>query len=182
MGRVCYDDRTNGPVIDMTHADLPARFGSEFNDFLFSSIGEDRNGLMLSVASMLARLDLDPWHEAASFAGLPVAAATQKLTSLIAALPDQAFKKFDPAALAAGLITLLPRQRPPHRAIPARPPSVSGTTLTPRKMVSVVVLLLFMGFLATQFFLSSREPPTPGAAHHTQAPSTDLHRTPPTSQ
>ncbi|HEY6924710.1 MAG TPA: hypothetical protein VI653_14650 [Steroidobacteraceae bacterium] len=166
----------------MTHADLPTRFGSEFNDFLFSSIGEDRNGLMLSVASMLARLDLDPWHEAASFAGLPVAAATQKLTSLIAALPDQAFKKFDPAALAAGLITLLPRQRPAHRAIPTRPLSISGRTLTPRKMVSIVLLVLFMGFLAAQFFPSSREPPPPGAAHHTRAPSTDLQGTPPTSQ
>jgi hypothetical protein len=39
-----------------------------------------------------------------------------------------------------------------------------------------------MGFLATQFFLSSREPQTPGAVHDTQAPSTDLQREPPTSQ
>jgi hypothetical protein len=58
-------------LYDMTRAISPARFGSEYDDFLFSPIGEDRNGLMLSVVSMLARLNLDPWHKAASFAELP---------------------------------------------------------------------------------------------------------------
>jgi len=60
----------------MMRATSSARFGSEYDDFLFSSIGEDSNGLMLSVVSMLARLNLAPWHKAASFAELPVEAAT----------------------------------------------------------------------------------------------------------
>jgi hypothetical protein len=38
--------------------------GSEYDDFLFASMGEDRNGLPLSVLSALARLDVDPWEEA----------------------------------------------------------------------------------------------------------------------
>ncbi len=62
--------------------------GPEFNEFLFAPIGADRNGAYLSVVSALARLDLDPWAEAAKLAKLPIEIATQKLSSLIAALPD----------------------------------------------------------------------------------------------
>jgi hypothetical protein len=138
-------------VIDVTRANFPARFGSEFDDFLFSSIGEDRNGLLLSVASMLARLNLDPWHEAATFAGLPVATAIRKLTLLIAALPDQAFKQLDPAALAARLIALLPRklQTDPGMLTPtlSRAP---GTTLSLRQVVGIILFILAIGFLAAQ--------------------------------
>ena len=53
--------------------------GSQFDDFLFAPIGEEENGMLLSVVSALARLDLDPWQEAASLTGLPVGTATQRL-------------------------------------------------------------------------------------------------------
>ena len=161
----------------MTRAISPARFGSEYDDFLFSPIGEDRKGLMLSVVSMLARLNLDPWHKAASFAELPVEAATEQLASLIAALPDHAFKHFDPAALAARLIALLPRKPPDDPAIPALASSlVPGTALRPRQLASMVVFILFVGLLAAQFFLSSHRPPRPEAAPHGQAPSAELRQ------
>lgn len=45
-----------------------ATLGSEFDAFLFAAIGEDRNGMPLSVVSFLARMDLDPWYEASSLA------------------------------------------------------------------------------------------------------------------
>ena len=48
----------------MTHAALIPLLGREFDDFLFASIGDDRNGPSLSVFSALARLDVDPWKEA----------------------------------------------------------------------------------------------------------------------
>jgi hypothetical protein len=48
-----------------------SHLGSEFDNFLFASIGESRNGMLLSVLSALARLDLDPWQEAAELARLP---------------------------------------------------------------------------------------------------------------
>jgi hypothetical protein len=137
----------------MTRADSQARMGSEYDDFLFSSIGEDRNGLMLSVASMLARLNLDPWHEAATFAGLPVGVATQKLTAHIAALPDQAFKQLDPAALASRLIALLPRHRHTNPTISRPPlPLVPGRKFGLRQVVGMALCVLFLGFLAAQVF------------------------------
>jgi hypothetical protein len=59
----------------------------EFDAFLFASVGEDRDDMPLSVLSALARLDVDPRQEAAQLALLPVKTATQRLASLIAALP-----------------------------------------------------------------------------------------------
>src|SRR5579862_3396368 len=84
--------------------------GSEFNDFLFAPIGEERNGMLLSVLSALARLDVDPWQEAAELARLSRENATQRLASLIAAaLPDKPSVRLDPGSIAARLIALLPR-------------------------------------------------------------------------
>lgn len=63
-----------------------SHLGPEFEDFLFAPIGADRNGMLLSVLSALARLDIDPWEEAARLAALPGEAATRRLSSLIATL------------------------------------------------------------------------------------------------
>ena len=53
-----------------------------FDPFLFAAVGEQRNGTLLSVLSALARLDLDPWFEAASLSRLPATPATERLTLL----------------------------------------------------------------------------------------------------
>jgi hypothetical protein len=72
--------------------------GSEFEPFLLAPVGEESNGMLLSVLSGLARLDVDPWEEAA---GLPGDAATRKLASLIAALPTAASAREDSVTIAA---------------------------------------------------------------------------------
>jgi hypothetical protein len=53
------------------------------SEFLFAPIGEDRDGMLVSVLSGLARSDVDPWQEAARLAELPEETATQRLASLI---------------------------------------------------------------------------------------------------
>jgi hypothetical protein len=75
--------------IDVTHAALLPLIGPEFDEFLGASISEDRNGTGLSVLSALARLDVDPWEEAASLAQMPRRAAAVRLTALIDALPRE---------------------------------------------------------------------------------------------
>jgi hypothetical protein len=82
----------------------------EFDDFLFAPIGEERNGMLLSVISALARLNIDPWQEAANLAQLPRTTAARRLTSLIATLPDGPSAPLDPGANAARLIARLPRR------------------------------------------------------------------------
>ena len=42
---------------------------SEFDAFLFAHIGEEKNGMLLSVLSALARLDLDPGGRQPSWPG-----------------------------------------------------------------------------------------------------------------
>ena len=73
----------------MTRSVRVSALGSEFDNFLFAPIAEEGNGMMLSVISALARLNLDPWQEANNLAGLPGETATKRLASLlIAALPE----------------------------------------------------------------------------------------------
>src|SRR5271165_3418585 len=92
----------------MSHAALVHLIGPEFGPFLFASIGDDRNGKLLSVLSMLARLDIDPWQEAASLAHMSKETATARLTALIGALPDEPTAGVPIASVAADLVALLP--------------------------------------------------------------------------
>jgi hypothetical protein len=94
----------------MTRCASAPVLGSDFDAFLFASIGEHKNGMQLSVVSALARLDIDPWQEAARFARLPAERATQMLAALIAALPDNPSADLESRAIAARLVKLLPRE------------------------------------------------------------------------
>ena len=92
----------------MTPAASVSFFRPEFNNFLYALIGADRNEMPLSVLSALARLDIDPWEEAAELAELPKDTATQRLAALIARLPDPRWVQADSRAIADRLIELLP--------------------------------------------------------------------------
>jgi hypothetical protein len=63
---------------------------TEFDPFLFAPVGEERNGMLLSMLSALARLDVDPWQEAGTLTKMPAQDATLRLTSLLSSLPSDA--------------------------------------------------------------------------------------------
>lgn len=84
----------------------PIRAG--FNDFLASPVGEDRNGMQLSLLSALVRLDLDPWDEAARLAHMPRGSAVKALGDMIARLPAGKWESADAARIAARLVARLP--------------------------------------------------------------------------
>lgn len=86
----------------------PFRRRTELDPFLFAPIGEERNGMLLNVLSALARLDVDPWHEAASLMVIPTPDATARLTWLLSSLPSYAANPPGPCTI-AGLIALLPQ-------------------------------------------------------------------------
>jgi len=81
---------------------------SDYDDFLFSSLGEDKKGMPLSVLSLLARLNLDPRLEAAQLSQLPPPAAILRLAWLLESLPEglQVFRH--PNITATELVALLP--------------------------------------------------------------------------
>jgi hypothetical protein len=80
----------------------------QFDDFLYASIGEEKSGMLLSVLSALARLDIDPWQEADRLAQLPKDLARQSLASLIVGLPSGRWAPSDSTVIAARLAQLLP--------------------------------------------------------------------------
>lgn len=124
----------------------------EFNDFLFAPIGEDINGVVVSVLSALARSDKDPWQEAAKLAQLPEETATKELAVLIGALPTGIPRSSDLSAIAARLIELLPSRGAlrvgPQVALGARP------TVYSRPWWVYVAFMCFV--LGSQFLLASQ--------------------------
>jgi hypothetical protein len=93
---------------------LSARFSllhSDLNDFLFASVGEEQNGVTLSVVSALTRLGLDPWEEAARLTPLPKARAAEALAKLIARLPIRRMISSDDLVISQRLVELLPDQK-----------------------------------------------------------------------
>ena len=93
---------------------LSARFSllhSDLNNFLFASVGEEQNGVTLSVVSGLTRLGLDPWEEAARLTPLPKARAAEALATSIARLPIRRTQSLDDLAISRRLVELLPDQK-----------------------------------------------------------------------
>jgi len=138
----------------MTDKGSQKALGSEFDAFLFAPIGRDKNEMVLSVASALARLDLDPWQEAASLARLLQPLAVSRLDGLIAALPGGAPSNFDASLGAARLVALLPGQHPMQNPPPvAIPPATAVPNY--HLIVSLIVSALFM--FGAQYVMASRE-------------------------
>ena len=94
----------------------------QFDDFLFARIDEGSDATPLSVLSMLARLDIDPWEEAAKLARLPRAAAARRLVDFIEATPGAPSAYLNAKTVSDQLLNLLPspalpRQGPAMRAL-----------------------------------------------------------------
>jgi hypothetical protein len=81
---------------------------SEYNDFLFAAVGEEKIGMPLTVLTALTRLDIDPWQEAARLADLSKEAALRTFTATIAKLPEGDWKASDAEAIAQRLLNWLP--------------------------------------------------------------------------
>lgn len=81
---------------------------SDLGEFLAAPVWEETNGSPLSVLSALARLDVDPWAEAARLAALPRDAAASALSAILRRLPGQAPDADAAAMIAARLVKLLP--------------------------------------------------------------------------
>ncbi|HWJ18047.1 MAG TPA: hypothetical protein VNR65_04880 [Geobacterales bacterium] len=87
----------------------------QFDDFLFARIDEGSNPTPLSVLSMLARLDIDPWEEAAKLARLPRAAAARRLVDFIAATPGAPSAYLNAKTVSDRLLNLLPSPALPRQ-------------------------------------------------------------------
>ena len=150
----------------MTHSALTPLLGREFDDFLFASIGEDRNGTTLSVLSALARFDVDPWQETASLARMPKERATERLAALIAAAPMDLATRLSPATIAARLIALLPQAA--STKVPAPEVLLKAAAVRPARLF---MTLGVVGVLLAGYLIFAGHPSPGGGANSAAATS-----------
>lgn len=81
-----------------------------FEQFLGAAVGEDGHGASVSVLSMLARLDLDPWDEAADLSTMKDAPAMKRLEALMVRFQDVTLAASDRSKIARTLLAALPRR------------------------------------------------------------------------
>jgi hypothetical protein len=140
----------NRAVIDMTLATATSAFESRFDSFLYAAVREDPDGAPLTVLSVLARLDIDPWEEAARLAQLPRETGARLLAGIISALPKGATTPADNGTIAARLIALLPRRPEPATAqrFPSGGPRViqipNRLTIIAQAILSLLLLALLL--------------------------------------
>ena len=138
-------------VIKMTPASSVFFFEPKFNNFLHAPIGVEKNQMALSVLSALARLDIDPWTEAAELSALSQSFAAQRLSSLLMRLPDGRWTQADVGVLAVRLVQLLPH------------PNASNVRLFEAQnlgggLLSVVVQFMIILVFAVSLLISTKFP------------------------
>jgi hypothetical protein len=150
-------------------ATLPLAFSllkSEFNDFLFAPIGEERDGVVLTVLSAFARLGVDPWQESARLGQLSTDKATQRLTAIISGLPKGQWTESDAETIAARLVGLLPTKRAfrqPSRDTVSRKPEAPSRLMA---LLFVAAMGGLMFFAVTNFM----HPAAVGSGDRSAAP------------
>jgi hypothetical protein len=82
---------------------------SRYDDFLFARVWDEPGGMRLSVLSALARMNFDPWEEAARLATLSTSDAEKTLGSTLDLLPGHPQTSPETGILAARLVALLPK-------------------------------------------------------------------------
>jgi hypothetical protein len=135
----------------------------EFDDFLFARI--DENGeTPLSVLSVLARLGIDPWEEAARLARLPRAAAATRLASSIAAISGATSGHLDAGIVSDRLISLLPS---PHAVatLPRKATvhAIGRSSFTLWAIVMAAILALQVILVSSQSPIGNHDAHTPSA-------------------
>lgn len=117
---------------------------SDFDKFLFATVGDEIDGMPLSVISALARLDLDPRDEAGRLSSLSNQEAVEQLARLIAEVSGSFRPLGEARVLADGLVGLLPKHDPSRTPAPQVQirPRYGGRALPKSSQFWVVCLVL----------------------------------------
>jgi hypothetical protein len=138
----------------------------EFDAFLFAPIGDETNGMALSVLSALARLDIDPWADAARLSRLSKDSAIVALNQSLARLPIGKWQAADTMAIATRLVELLPQLD----GQPAKAAGQSAESTDWRRRTTLVLALLSVGLIV--YLLIGG---VPGIEHRSGTSTGDVH-------
>ena len=133
--------------------------------FLFAEVGEEANGMRLTVVSTLGRLGIDPWTEARRLSELPRPVAAHRLAPMIGRVPGATWRPETAQAIAERLVQLLPADAagaPAAAAAVARPASAAAWLICLVLLSAGLVVFTARGDLSVGRMLQA--PPPPSAA------------------
>jgi hypothetical protein len=149
------------PMVEASQSTSALTLHSDFDAFLFAKIDEIARDIPLRVVSVLARLDLDPWAEAAELTQMPKYPAVHRLTALLPNLPDGPPTETEAQTIAERLVSLLPTPAGADRGGSA--PSVEeGVPAGINVAFMVMVFLFIMAIISATMHLAKG--PMPGKA------------------
>ncbi|MEH6646730.1 hypothetical protein [Sulfitobacter sp.] len=93
----------------MTLSTMKLSRDPEFEPFLGAQMGQDQRGANVSVLSMLARLEIDPWSDLADMKEIT---ARKRLEALLGRFKDVPTLVTDRSRVALALLAHLPERRP----------------------------------------------------------------------
>jgi len=157
MIRSGLTSRRNSPA-QTIEISSSSRLSATFNDFLFATVWEGRDDMPLSVVSALARLDLDPWAEAAELSRMPAEGATRRLSLLLAGVLGDPLTPPDRATIAARLVALLPRSPTANVATGHAAPTVQQ-----RRAVGMLFWLVVLASMAASLLMGHLASPAGGS-------------------
>jgi hypothetical protein len=138
---------------------MPANLRKDFDDFLFAPVGPDFDGTPLTLATVLARLGVDPWEEAAELASLAQEPAMQRLTSRLESMPNAPSTAEDTVNVAMRLLALLHRAAPRKSPSPAMPRPPNAARLVTRNNLAIYWLIGIVLLLGAHWALAPRDTP-----------------------
>jgi len=125
---------------------------SSFDAFLQAAVAEGGNGLPVSVLSLFARLDRDPWSEAAELDRLAPKLASERLIELIGMMPQALLTGPEASSVATHLIGLLPHGRSSPKSRSAVPGG--GPAAAPLRRIVLLNIILISIFLVVRYTIS----------------------------
>ncbi len=156
-------------MIEMTSSASVSYLTPKFDAFLFARINEESDATPLTVLSVLARLGVDPWEEAAKLSRLPRGSAAQELVAFIAATPGAPSDYLNAKTVSDKLINLLPSP-----AAIAIPPLKEHGVRAMTKSRFIIWPVIIAVVLAIQLIMMSRQQGTP-ATEPQATSSTAVH-------
>lgn len=130
----------------MTLRPLYAPLRPDLDKFLQATVGEEHDGVPLTMISALARLDLDPWDEAGRLSSLAKPEAGEQLARTIVRLAGTRWPTPEARRIADDLIELLPTRAQTREA--AAGSFAKHPTLASGKRFWLICLLLLAAAVA----------------------------------
>jgi len=160
-------------------SDVFALKKSGLEAFLYADVGIEANGSILTILSVLARLGKDPWTEAARWAALSKARASDSLAQSIGEMPLAPSTLAGAREIADRLVQLLPTSTHSVQMGNSGRLATGTATDTPKMMPITLLYFALAAWMALNILVVSKPPSrVPAAGGQSTAASEATNPTP----